>query len=61
MNSGAKALSNSNDDLVTIKNTDDYNNYLIKKENDNYQTKGTSTQRFETMILNQIQRDSEVE
>ena len=44
INSGTKNFTNSNDDLVTIKNTDDYNSYLRKRDNGEYQTNGISTQ-----------------
>ena len=59
--SAEKVFSNTNDDLVTIKNTDDYNNFLMKRENDTNHSKGMSTLRFEKQILNQLQRDSSIE
>ena len=56
-----KVFSNTNDDLITIKNTDDYNNFMMRREHDTNHSKGESTLRFEKQVLNQLQRDSSIE
>jgi len=47
----------NDDDLVTIKNTEDYYNFMKKREQE-FQSKGTSTGRFEKQVLNLVQRES---